>query len=58
MLVLCFGLLGKARSDAMKCLRKFSGYKVYIKEVLKWFSIPIIISSNYVWTHRVKKLLV
>ena len=58
MLVLCFGLFGKVRSDALKCLRKFSRDKVHIKKVLKWCFIPIIIGSNYVWTHRVKKLLV
>ena len=58
MLVLCFGLFGKVRSDALKCLRKFSQDKVYIKEILKWCSIPSIIGSNYVSRHRVRKLLV
>ena len=58
MLVLCVGSLDSVRNDAWKCLRKFSKDRICIKELLKWCPISSIIGSNYIWRHRVKKLLV
>ena len=57
LLVLCFGSLGSVRSNVYNCLRKFSTDKSYIKDIMKWCSISSIIGSNFIWRHRVKKLL-
>ena len=58
LLILCFGSLGSVRNDAWKCLKRFTNDKTYVKDVLKWCSLSSIIGSNYIWRHRVKKLLV
>ena len=57
LLVLCFGSLGSVKSNVYNCLRKFSADKMDIKDTMKWCSISCIIGSNYIWRHRVKKLL-
>ena len=58
LLILCFCSLGSVRNDAWKCLKRFTNDKTYVKDVLKWCSLSSIIGSNYIWRHRVKKLLV
>ena len=58
LLILCFDSLGSVRNDAWKCITRFTNDKTYVKDVLKWCSLSSIIGSNYIWRHRVKKLLV
>ena len=58
LLILRFGSLGSVQNDAWKCLKGFTNDKTYVKDVLKWCSLSSIIGSNYIWRHRVKKLLV
>ena len=55
--VLCFGSLGAIRNNVWKSIKGFIDDKNYVKSVLKWCSISNIIGSNYIWRHRVKKLL-
>ena len=58
LLILRFSSLGSVRNDAWKCLKRFTNDKTYVKDILKWCSSSSIIGSNYIWRHRVKKLLV
>ena len=55
--VLCFGSLGCIRNNIWNILRRFSDNKKSIKELLKWCSISAVIGSNYIWRHRIKKLV-
>ena len=57
LLVMCFGSLGCIKSDVRNnlCFLKLDAGD--IKCLLAWISISCIIGSNYIWRHRVKKLL-
>ena len=55
--VLCFGSLGSIEVNCYKNLKHIITEKWKLKKLLKWSSISTIIGSNYVWRHRVRKLL-
>ena len=56
--VLCFGSLGNVPKACSKMIRKIYKNRDKAKNILKWCSISIIIGANYIWRHRVRKLLV
>ena len=55
--VLSFGPLGCVKNTVWGDLRKIGIEKEHMKDVLSWCSISNIIMANYIWRHRVKKLL-
>ena len=57
LLVMCFGSLGCVKQDVFGSLRKFTDDKYEIKSVMKWCSISNIIGANYIWRHRVKRVM-
>ena len=57
LLVLCFGSLGSVRKDVWRNVRKLIRVKEDVKTFMKDCSISNVIGANYIWRHRVKKLL-
>ena len=57
LVVMCFGSMGSVRKDVWKYLKRFSSDKNLIKSTMKQCSISAIIGSNYIWRHRVSKIM-
>ena len=57
LLVVCFGSLGSVRCDVWRNVRKVVDDKYAVKDFMRDCSISNLIGANYIWRHRVKKLL-
>ena len=57
LLVVCFGSLGSVRRDVWRNVRKVVDDKYAVKDFIRDCSISNLIGANYIWRHRVKKLL-
>ena len=56
-MVLCFGSLGSIMKECHRNILKITNNKEKTKSLLKWCSISYVIAANYIWRHRVKKLV-